>query len=180
MRSNRAIKNLALIGFMGVGKTSVGRLVAMHLGFEFLDTDDWIEEQAGKSISRIFADQGEPVFREWERLAVAELAGRQGLVIATGGGLPTRTELLETLKGHALVICLWASPEMIWERVRHQSHRPLLQTEDPEPRVRELLAGREAFYRQADVLVNTEMRSAKEVAHQVIHHFHSARGAVAS
>jgi shikimate kinase len=175
--SIRNISNLALIGFMGAGKSSVGRLVAGHLRFDFLDTDEVIEASAGKSISDIFAREGEAAFRAHERRVVGELEARTRLVIATGGGLPTNPANQASLKTHALVVCLWASPETIWERVRGQTHRPLLQTPDPLAKIRELLAIREPFYRQADVLVNTERRSVMEVAQQVIHQFGLAREA---
>ncbi|HWI59672.1 MAG TPA: shikimate kinase, partial [Bacillota bacterium] len=89
MTGTRPIHNLALIGFMGTGKSSVGRLLAQQLHFTFLDTDHVIEERAGKSVSDIFQQDGEPVFREWERKIVAELAQRDKTIIATGGGLPT-------------------------------------------------------------------------------------------
>ncbi len=175
MDSTRTISNLALIGFMGTGKSSVGRLVADLLHFTFLDTDDVIVARAGKSVADIFAQEGEGVFREKERQLVEELARRTRTVISTGGGLPVNPDNLASLKAHALVICLWAAPERIWERVRSQSHRPLLQEGDPIQKIKELLAAREPFYRQADVLVNTEMRSMREVAHQVIHQYRLAR-----
>src|SRR5258708_5510876 len=91
--------------------------------------------------------------------------------MATGGGLAANNENLESLKSHSLVVCLWSSPEKIWERVRHQSHRPLLHDEDPQAKIRELLAARAPFYKQGDVLVNTDLRSIREVAQQVIHQF---------
>src|SRR2546426_203506 len=122
----RKIQNLALIGFMGTGKSSVGRLVAEQLHFTFLDTDDLIESRTGKSINDIFAQQGEATFRELECQVVAELASHTKTVIATGGGLPVNPANLDSLKDHALVVCLWASPEKIWECVRGQDHRPLL------------------------------------------------------
>jgi shikimate kinase len=170
----RKIQNLALIGFMGTGKSSVGRVVAEQLHFSFLDTDDTIELNVGKPIADIFAQQGEVAFRELERNLVTELASRTQTVISTGGGLPANPANLASLKSHALVVCLWAGPERIWERVRHQTHRPLLKDADPLAKIRELLAVREPFYRQADVLINTEMRSVKEVAQQVIHQFRAA------
>ena len=172
MHANRQIHNIALIGFMGTGKSSVGRLVADMLHFAFLDTDRVIEARAGKTVSEIFEQDGEPAFREWERRVVEELAKRTGTVIATGGGLPANTENLASLKSHALVVCLWASPQAIWERTRDHSHRPLLVDEaDPLAKIRQLLAQREPFYRQADVLLNTELRSLREVVQQVIHQF---------
>jgi shikimate kinase len=162
---------------MGTGKSCVGRVVADTLHFTFLDTDHVIEARAGKSISDIFAQDGEPAFRQWERRVVEELTRREKTVIATGGGLPADEANLASLKTHALVICLWASPETIWERVRAHDHRPLLNEPDPLARIRELLAVREPYYRQADVLVSTEMRSVREVAQHVLHQFHMAQTA---
>ena len=176
MTGGRVIHNLALVGFMGTGKSSVGQLVAAQIHFRFADTDELIEARTGKSISGIFAEGGESQFREYERAVVEDLTGFYRTVIATGGGLVTQEENLNSLKTHALVVCLWASPETIWARVRHQMHRPLLQTPDPPARIRQLLAEREPFYRRADVLVNTEMRSVKDVVHHVIHQFRLARG----
>ncbi|MDE3066865.1 MAG: shikimate kinase [Verrucomicrobiota bacterium] len=171
MQSGRRIVNIALIGFMGAGKTSVGRLVAEQLRFDYLDTDELIQSRAGRTIAEIFQADGEPAFRALERNIVAELAGRVGTVIATGGGLPADPANLASLKTHALVVCLWASPEKIWERVRNQTHRPLLNDPEPQVKIRELLAARGPFYRQADVLLNTEMRSIREVAQQVVLQF---------
>src|SRR5215475_13455804 len=159
---------------MGTGKSSVGQLVAGQLHFTFLDTDHVIEARAGKTISEIFAEQGEPVFRGLEKKVVGELTSRKKTVISTGGGLPANPENLASLKTHSLTICLWASPEKIWERVRTQTHRPLLNEPDPLAKIRSLLAERAPYYRQADVLLNTEMRSLKDVATQVIHQFHMA------
>lgn len=172
----RQIQNIALIGFMGTGKSSVGQLVAAHLHFTFLDTDHVIEARAGKTISEIFAQQGEPAFRELERKIVGELMKRKKTVISTGGGLPANPDNLASLKTHSFVVCLWASPEKIWERVRNQTHRPLLNEADPLAKIRSLLEEREPYYRQADVLLNTELRSLKDVAQQVIHQFHMGHG----
>jgi shikimate kinase len=177
MTDTRSIHNLALIGFMGTGKSSVGRLAAQALHFTFLDTDHVIESRAGKSITDLFQQEGEPAFREWERRIVEELTHRRKTVIATGGGLPANDANLASLKTHALVVCLWASPETIFERVRGHSHRPLLNEADPLAKIRHLLSSREPFYRQADVLLNTEWRNLREVAAQVIHQFHLAQAA---
>ncbi len=125
MLGQRQIHNLALIGFMGTGKSSVGRLVADTLHFTFLDTDHVIEARAGLTICEIFQRQGEAAFRDLERRIVAELARRKKTVISTGGGLPVNEANLVSLKTHALVVCLWASPEKIFERVHDHSHRPL-------------------------------------------------------
>jgi len=167
MQNHRQLANLALVGFMGTGKTSIGRLVAEQLHFHFLDTDEIIQSRTGRTITDIFAQDGEPAFRALEKNLVGELATQTGAVIATGGGLPTNAENLESLKNFALVVCLWASPEKIWERVRSQSHRPLLHDPNPQKKIRELLTAREPFYKQADVLINTDLRAAREVAQQV-------------
>lgn len=175
MQFERTIENLALIGFMGTGKSSVGHVIADQLQFRFLDTDHLIEQRAGLSIADIFAKHGEPAFRDLERRVVAEVAQMKGLVISTGGGLGANEENMASLKQHALVVCLWASAEAILHRVGHQTHRPLLQCENPLERIRDLLNAREPVYRQADVMVNTEMRTTREVAHLVVHHFQMAR-----
>jgi shikimate kinase len=172
--TKRQIQNIALIGFMGTGKSSVGQLVAGQLHFTFLDTDHVIEARTGKTIAEIFAQDGEPAFRGLEKKIVDELVGRKKTVISTGGGLPANRDNLASLKKHSLVVCLWASPEKIWERVRSQTHRPLLHEADPLAKIRSLLAEREPFYRQADVLLNTELRALKDVAQQVIHQYHNA------
>src|SRR3977135_2932151 len=123
---------------MGVGKSSEGRQIARLLHFTCVDTDDVIEARAGKSVQAIFEQHGEPVFRDWERRIVEELTRRTKTVISTGGGLPADEANLASLKTHALVVCLWASPEKIWERVRGQKHRPLLNDPDPLTKIRSL------------------------------------------
>jgi shikimate kinase len=171
VHGTRHLVNIALIGFMGAGKTSVGRHVAEQLHFDYLDTDEMIQAQTGRTISDIFAKDGEQAFRQLEQKIVAELTARTRTVIATGGGLPVNPRNLASLKTHALVVCLWASPEKIWERVKNQTHRPLLHDPDPQKKIRELLAAREPFYKQADVLLNTDLRAVREVAQQVVHQF---------
>ena len=136
------MQNLALVGFMGTGKSSVGRLAADMLHFTFLDTDQVIEAWAAKSINEIFQQDGESAFRQWESRLVVDLTKRTRTVIATGGGLPTIEGNLASLKTHALVVCLWASSEVIWERVRGHTHRPLLLDPDPPAKLRQLLAAR--------------------------------------
>ena len=159
---------------MGTGKSSVGRLVAELLRFRFVDTDELIEGRTGKTITRIFAEEGEAAFRALEQQLIAEQASEKGLVISVGGGAVVNPDNLASLKSHALVVCLWASPKAIWARVGHQDHRPLLQGPDPLARIQELLDQRAPFYKQADVLLSSEFRSAREVAQQVVHQFRLA------
>lgn len=161
---------------MGSGKSTVGRMVARQLGLTFADTDEAVEARTGKRISTIFETEGEAAFRALEKEALAELVGRDDQVIATGGGLVCQPGNLELLKSRSLVVCLWASPETIWERVRHQTHRPLLRVEDPGAEIRRLIEARSGDYRRADVLVNSGLRSLREVAAHVAHHYRMARG----
>jgi shikimate kinase len=160
---------------MGTGKSSVARLAAAQLGFYLVDTDALIESRVGMSISDIFAHQGQAGFREYESQVVEELKRYRKTVISTGGGLGADPEHLASLKEHALVVCLWASAQTIWERVRHQTHRPLLQQPDPQAVIRQLLEERGPVYRQADVLISTELRTVQTATHQALHHFQKAR-----
>lgn len=173
--ARREIRNLALVGFMGVGKSVIGRRVSYALGFEFLDTDSCIERHQKRSIGDIFKAEGESFFRDLEHETTLQLENKSNIVISTGGGLILNPKNLISLKKHALVVCLWASPERIWQRVRNQSHRPLLETENPQEKIRNLLHQRTPFYRQADVLLNTEFRTIKEVTRQVVGHFYLAQ-----
>lgn len=163
-----AAGNLVLVGFMATGKSTVGRKLAARLGLKMIDTDDLIEEKAGRTISDIFADEGEEFFRDLESeaaLAVAELSGH---VIITGGGIVLRQRNMEALKKAGPVFCLAADPETVIERTRGTGHRPLLQTEDPLGRVRELLEGRASFYAGADYTVDTSGLSVDAVADRIV------------
>lgn len=156
---------------MGSGKSSTGRMLASMLQYRFVDTDDWIEKKAGKRICEIFQTRGEAAFRKLESEVVHELESLQRCVISTGGGLVVDPANMASLKKHSMVFCLWATPEVIWERVRNQSHRPLLNDPDPQGKIRTLLGERSAAYRMSDVLVSTERRSLREVAQHIATHF---------
>jgi shikimate kinase len=175
MASPRVYRNIALTGFMGAGKSTVGHLLAELLGFVFLDTDRVIEQRQNRKVSEIFAQDGEPAFRTLESALCTELESVSGHVIATGGGLAVDPANLESLRRHAFVVCLWASPETLYERVRHQSHRPLLQNPDPLARIRELLAVRTPAYREADLLVGVDYRAAIDTARQIAVSFRRAQ-----
>ncbi len=172
---NRHFHNLVLIGFMATGKSTVGQMVAAHLGFRFVDTDHLIESRVGQSIAEIFAAAGEARFREYERALVSEMRQWNHVVIATGGGLAAQDDNLVQMQQHALVVCLWASPKTIWQRACRHGHRPLLADPNPLEKIARLLEARRPFYRQADVLINTEFRPVKAIVHQVLTHFRLAR-----
>lgn len=120
-----------LIGMMGSGKTSVGRLAASRLGVEFLDTDEIVADRAGRSIAELWADEGEPVFRELEKTVVGEIAGRTGIV-ATGGGVVLDQDNRETMRESGAVVWLDASPPVLARRVATETGRPILETSDDE------------------------------------------------
>ncbi|MDI6631955.1 MAG: shikimate kinase [Bacillota bacterium] len=149
------MKNVALIGFMGTGKTAVGKRLARLLGWEFIDTDAEIERLTGKSIPRLFAEDGEVRFRSEENLICRRLAGRSGLVIATGGGMVLNPENVGLLKQNGVLIKLYADPEVIIERVKSKKKRRPLLTGKVEERVRELLAERAGAYDIAEFAVDT-------------------------
>lgn len=174
MSGPRSYHNVALIGFMGAGKTTVGHVLADLLEFEFLDTDRMIEQREGCRITELFAHQGEAYFRQRESELCGELEALRGKVIATGGGLAVNPDNLASLRRHALVVCLCASPETVFQRVRTQTHRPLLQTPDPLGRIRELLSERAPCYRKADILVGVDYRSAAETARFIAASFRRA------
>jgi shikimate kinase len=173
MSTGRNFANIALIGFMGTGKSTVGQLAAGMLKFRFIDTDEMIEGMANRRISDIFLNEGEERFRQYERQAVDRLNGLTNAVISTGGGLVTNPENLASLKQHSLVVCLWCSAEGILKRVGHQTHRPLLRVENPLARIQTLLQERAPAYRQADILLSSEFRKPREVATHVVHQFRS-------
>jgi shikimate kinase len=161
-------RNIVLTGFMGTGKTTVGRLLAQRLGYELVDTDAVIEERHGP-IPEIFAEHGEAAFRQIERGLARELTSGERRVISTGGRMMLDPETAEVLGAGAHVFCLVASPETIARRVLVSGApaRPLLAGDDPHGRIAELLAERAAAYarfRQVD----TDGRTAAEVADEIV------------
>lgn len=123
-------KNIILTGFMGTGKSTVGRLVAAELGREFVDMDTLIEQREGRPITRIFADSGEASFRQLEADLCRELAARTGLVIATGGGALVPETNLRIMESSGLVICLDCAPATLWQRIGQSEDRPMLAERD--------------------------------------------------
>lgn len=161
-------KNVFLIGFMGAGKTTVGRVLADRIGYLYLDADEVIEKNAGKSISAIFSEHGEEYFRDLESESLKSISAAERQVVATGGGVVMRDENWETMKNAGITVYLKAPVEVIWERIRHSTTRPLLQVGNPLETARALLDRRSPLYEKADLIVDTEKLTVEEVAWELI------------
>lgn len=157
-----------LAGFMGTGKTVVGRLLADRLRLTHLETDDLIEQAQGRSIPDIFAQEGEVAFRDYEAEAIRHAAARDGVVISTGGGALLREENRRVLAEAGPIFCLRASAATIYERTRRSNYRPLLQKPDPQAEIERLLAARAAAYAQADYAVDTDGLTEAQVAEAIV------------
>lgn len=161
--------SLYLVGMMGAGKSTVGRLLARRLKLRFYDCDHEIERRCGVKIPLIFEIEGEGGFREREAQVVAELTALPGIVLATGGGAVLSAPNRRRLAEHGTVIYLRARPEDLYNRVRHDRHRPLLATADPLRRLRELHAERDALYASiADLVVDTGRQTVQSLARELI------------
>lgn len=179
--------NIILIGYMGCGKSTVGRKLAEKLQLSLLDTDVWIEEKEGTTISKIFAEKGENYFRDLETECLRELLKEQDLeidfmsntdkcagekclnkygryVISVGGGLPVREENRKLLRQLGRVIYLKARPDTIYERIKGDTTRPLLQTENPLQRIKEMMISREEKYQEAShEVINVDEKNISEI-----------------
>lgn len=164
---------LTLIGYRATGKTTLARLLAERLGWEWIDADVEIERRAGKSIRRIFAEEGEPAFRDLEAQVVADLCQRDKLVIAAGGGAPLRLENRQAMQAGGRVIWLTAAPETILARMSGDastaSRRPNLTDKTPLDEIVELLRTRAPIYQEtADFRVDTEGKSPEELTAEIL------------
>lgn len=166
------MKNIVLVGFMGTGKTSTGKVLAQRLGKAFIDMDSRIEEEQGTTIPEIFETKGEAHFRQLEKELVKRISQRANAVVSTGGGTIKDPENVELLKKSGLIVCLTASPEVILERTERKGERPVLDGADEGDRlaaVKKLLAEREQFYRQADYFIDTGELSPLQAAERIVH-----------
>jgi shikimate kinase len=159
--------NLILVGMMGSGKTTMGRALAKHLRKVFVDSDEEIIKRTGVTVPHIFDVEGEAGFRQREAAAIRDLAGRDNLVLATGGGAVLEEQNRALLQQNGIVIYLKASVHDLWQRTRHDRNRPLLQTKDPHAKLNELFRQRDPLYQQvSDIIV----QSGKQSAHALMLH----------
>ena len=170
---SRAALNLVLTGFMGTGKSTIGRMIAARLNRPFVDMDAEIERRAGQSIPEIFATRGEEAFRQMERDLCRELAAQRGLVIATGGGALVDPVSRQHMTASGIVICLQASPEALLARLRAEaSTRPLLHGDDPAARIRELLDARAEAYDALPYQIDTTGLPPEDIMEAVLTLWH--------
>lgn len=161
-------RNIFLVGLMGAGKTSVGRLLAKDLRMTFVDCDHEIEKRTGVAVSVIFDIEGEEGFRRRESALLRELVQSENVVLATGGGAVLRPENRAALAENGFVVYLRASVDELWLRTRHDRSRPLLQTEDPRARLAELFEQRDPLYREvADITIETGSQSLRHLVSQL-------------
>jgi len=162
------MKNIVLVGFMGTGKTEVGKILSKKLGYALIDADTEIEKRQNMAITEIFRQQGEPAFRDIEADVIKQLSGMKKNVISTGGGAVLRQENIDNLRANGVIVCLSATPETILQRTSVNNDRPLLQTENPLQKIKELLEYRRPYYEKADIMIDTENKSPLEVAEEII------------
>jgi shikimate kinase len=162
-------ESIILTGPMGSGKTSVGRLLARRLGYQFQDLDALIVEQAGKNINRIFADDGEAAFRNRETALLSTLVGRCGMVLSTGGGVVIRETNRKLLHAAGLVVNLVATVDALVSRLAQANDRPLLKGgEALDVRIERIMTERAQFYADADIRIDTTGKTLEDVAAEIL------------
>jgi shikimate kinase len=162
------MKNIVLTGFMGTGKTAVGRELARLLNMQLIDVDTKIEEFEKMSINEIFRQLGEPRFREIETEIIKKLSESKNRIISAGGGAVLKQGNMDILSKSGIVVCLTATPETILRRTGNSNDRPLLQVENPLKKIKELLNFRKPFYEKADIMIDIEGKTPLQIAEEII------------
>ncbi len=164
-------KNIVLTGFMGVGKSTVGKKLSSQLHMRFVDTDYMIERNERMSIPKIFSSKGEDYFRDIESKMVEKASKFNNTVISTGGGVVLREQNINHLRKNGIIILLTANVETILRHTSKNKKRPLLQHENAEERIRQILKDREAFYQNNDYEIDVSVLSIAEVCNEIIHFY---------
>ena len=164
-QAKRPSGNIFLVGMMGAGKTTVGKLLAQHLGKNFIDSDEEIQQRTGVTIPHIFDVEGEAGFRQREVNVVKELVTLNNIVLATGGGVVLNEQSRDALRCNGIVVYLKSAVNDLWQRTRHDRNRPLLQAADPRAKLKELYEQRDPLYTQVADLV---MPTGKQNVHSLV------------
>ena len=162
------MNNIILVGFMGTGKSVVGKKLAAKLNKDFVESDDMIEAREKMPIRDIFEKKGEPYFRRVEKEVIKEASSRKNVVISAGGGAIVDEENFNNLKNSGTLICLKASPDTILKRTKDLKTRPLLNVPDPKKKIEELLKKREPYYNKADLVIETDNLSIERVVERIL------------
>lgn len=169
------MKNIVLTGFMGTGKTEVGRELSKILGWKIIDVDDEIVKSRNMSINEIFAKLGERAFREIESKMIRKIARNRNTIISTGGGVVLRRENMDALRDSGVIVCLTARPETVLKRTSSSKDRPLLQVENPLRKIEKLLESRKPFYDDADIILDTDEKTPLHIAEEILERISSLR-----
>lgn len=162
------MKNIALVGFMASGKSTISKYLAQKLQLRVVSIDVMIVEKEGRLITDIFKDSGEPYFRAVETQVVAQAVKLENVIIDCGGGVVLAEENIVNLKSNSILIYLSTSPEVIYERAKKETHRPLLNVEDPLGKIKELLTARLPFYQKADFTVTTDDKTIDQISEEIV------------
>ena len=159
--------NIALVGMMGCGKTTIGKLIAKELGFSFVDTDELIVEEENRSINKIFEENGEEYFREIETSILIKTLNNDNQIISTGGGIIKKDENIKLLKEKSIVIYLEADDKTLYNRVKNNKGRPLLNVDNMQEKITTLLKERENKYKQAHNTISTKNKEPNDIANEI-------------
>ena len=172
MNREQSVSNIYLVGLMGSGKTTIGRILSKRLGLVFLDTDREVEERTGVSIPTIFEIEGEEGFRRRESQVIEDCAKLSNTIVATGGGAVLRSDNRENLVKSGFVVYLNVPPHILWERTRVDRNRPLLRVDDPLSKLQQLFAQRDPLYREvADLVIDGSRINAQGVMQILVKEF---------
>lgn len=162
------MKNIILTGFMGTGKTAVGKELSRLLAMTLIDVDTEVEKSQKMTINEIFKEFGEQRFREIETGMIKTVSENRKVIISTGGGAVLKQENMDILRGNGIIVCLTATPETILQRTSNNSDRPLLQVENPFKKINDLLQSRKPYYEKADIMIDTEDKTPLQIAEEII------------
>jgi shikimate kinase len=169
------MKNIVLTGFMGTGKTEVGKELAQIRGLKLIDLDTEIEKSEKMTINEIFKQFGEQKFRDIESEMIEKLSRERNVIISTGGGAVLKQQNMDILKKTGIVICFMATPETILQRTGNSDNRPLLMVDNPLEKIRELLEFRRPFYEKADLMIDTEDKTPRQIAEEIIEQIRNSK-----